>query len=152
VQSHPSGWQIYLAAREVDGIGQPHDGTTVQAGIEAISRLGYVRSWKTTQDVGEALSFLRTQGPIVLETDFPQDQPVVDGQQNLVWTGRMGRHAWLCYGVDGQNRLSCQNSSGTHWNEAEGGRFHVAKATFAKLLAGGAAWLITKAQPAGSGN
>jgi hypothetical protein len=65
---------------------------------------------------------LRTEGPIVLETDFPQDQPVVDRQQNLVWTARMGRHAWLCYGVDAQDRLSCQNSSGVHWNEAEGGR------------------------------
>jgi hypothetical protein len=152
VQNHPSGWDIYLAARQVDGITQPHDGTTVQAGIKVLSQLGYVRSWKTTQDVGEALSFLRTQGPIVLETDFPQDQPVVDGEHNLVWTGRMGWHAWLCYGVDAQDRLSCQNSSGPHWNEAEGGRLHVTKATLGKVLAGGTAWLIDKAQAAGSGN
>jgi hypothetical protein len=151
VQNHPSGWDIYLAAREVDGITQPHDGTTIQAGIEVLSQLGYVRTWESTHDAGAALGFLRSHGPIVLETDFPQEQPVFDGEHNLVWTGKIGRHAWLCYGVDEQDRLSCQNSSGPHWNEAEGGRFHVTRAALTRLLANGLAWLINESQGAGSG-
>jgi len=148
VQKHLSGWDVYSAARQVDGIIQPHDGTLVQAGIQVLWRLGYVRTWKSTQDAGEALSFLRTQGPIVLDTGFPQEQPVFDGEQNLEWTGKLGRHAWLCYGIDEQDRLSCQNSSGTQWNGIEGGRFHVTRATLAGLLATGVAWLINKAQDA----
>jgi hypothetical protein len=146
VYNHPNGWQIYLAAREVDGIAEPHDGTVMQAGIDVLRQIGYIGAWQSTQDMSKVLDFLRTRGPIILDSDFPQESPVLDRQGNLVWTGKMARHAWLCYGVDGQDRLSCQNSGSTSWNSSEGGRFHMTRAALASALTHGPAWLISKPQ------
>jgi hypothetical protein len=144
VDAHASGWQIYEAAHAADGIPGPHTGTTVAAAIPILARLGYVRDWRTTRDVATALAFLRGDGPLVLEGDFPTGRAALDSSQNLLWTGPLGRHAWFCYGVDRADRLSCQESAGSAWNAAEGGRFHMTRAALVAELAHGQAWLLHK--------
>jgi hypothetical protein len=148
VAAHASGWQIYQAALEQDGIAAPHDGTTMEAGLAVVARLGYVRDWQATADPARALAFLRADGPIVILSDFPDGPAVMDRDGNLVWVGAQSRHAWLCYSVDASDRLGCQNSESSYWNPGEGGRFHMTSAALANALAQGRAWLIHKA-PAG---
>jgi hypothetical protein len=145
VRDHPSGLKIYQAAQELDGAPLPHHGSSVVAGIKALAQMGYVRDWTMTRDAEVALAFLRTDGPIVIESDFPREVPVIDNEQNLVWTGRMMRHGWLCYGVDEHDRLGCQNSGSVYWNEAEDGRFHMTRDALDDVLEHGRAWLIHKA-------
>jgi hypothetical protein len=150
VAAHASGWQIYQAAQEQDGIAGPHEGTTVEAGLAVLARLGYVHDWERTSDPVRALAFLRTDGPLVLETNFPSDRPGFDRARNLVLTGGLIRHAWLCYSVDAGDRLGCQNSEGRSWNAPEAGRFHITRQTLVTVLQQGQAWLIHKsaARPA----
>jgi hypothetical protein len=142
---HPSGWEIYEAANKQDGIAATHFGTTVEAGLAVLARLGYVRDWERTMDPVRALAFLRTDGPLVLETNFPSDPPSFDRARNLVLTGGLVRHAWLCYSVDAGDRLGCQNSEGRSWNAPEAGRFHITRHTLVAVLQQGQAWLIHKA-------
>jgi hypothetical protein len=144
IPAHASGWQIYQAAQEQDGIAGPHDGTTVEAGLAVLARLGYARDWQATTDPASALRFLRAEGPIVILSDFPDGRAVLDGG-NLVWMGTQSRHAWLCYSVDAGDRLGCQNSEGRSWNAPEAGRFHITRHTLVAVLQQGQAWLIHKA-------
>jgi hypothetical protein len=148
IPAHASGWQIYQAAQAEDGIAGPHEGTTVEAGLAVLGRLGYARDWQATSDPARALRFLRAEGPIVILSDFPDGRAVVDGGGNLIWTGTQSRHAWLCYSVDAGDRLGCQNSESSAWNPREGGRFHMTRAALAHALAAGRAWLIHKASVA----
>lgn len=143
-QNHPDGLRLYLASQDEDGVAGPHEGTTMDAGIRVLARMGYVSTWQSTQDADKSLSFLRTQGPILLDGEFPTERPHFDGQNNLLWMGKTARHAWLCYAVDDQDRLSCQNSGGTSWNHAEGGRFHMSYTALVHVLARGLAWLVRK--------
>jgi hypothetical protein len=145
IPAHASGWQIYQAAQEQDGIAGPHEGTTVEAGLALLARLGYAHDWQATSDAARALDFLRTAGPIVILSSFPDGPAVVDGGGNLVWTGTLSRHAWLCYSVDAGDRLGCQNSESSYWNPGEGGRFHMTRVALARVLTHGRAWLIHKA-------
>ena len=145
IPAHPFPWQIYQAAQAQDGFAGPHEGSTVEAGLVVLARLGYVRDWERTTDPVRALAFLRMDGPLVLETDFPSDRPSFDRARNLVLTGSLVRHAWLCYSVDAGDRLGCQNSEGRSWNAPEGGRFHITRNTLVTVLQQGQAWLIHKA-------
>lgn len=144
VDAHPSGWQIYEAAHAADGIPGPHDGTTLTAALPILARLGFVQDWRATRDAATALAFLRGDGPLVLEGDFPTARPLLDGGQNLLWAGPVRRHVWLCYGVDAGDRLSCQESAGSGWNGAEAGRFHMTRVALGAVLAHGQAWLLHK--------
>jgi hypothetical protein len=145
IPAHASGWQIYQAAQEQDGIAGPHEGTTVEAGLAVLSRLGYARDWQATSDPARALAFLHADGPIVILSGFPDGPAVLDRDGNLTWTGTQSRHAWLCYSVDAGDRLGCQNSESSAWNPSERGRFHMTRAALAHALAQGRAWLIHKA-------
>jgi hypothetical protein len=146
VATHASGWQIYQAARAQDGLAGPHDGTTMEAGFAVLARLGYVRDWQATSNPARALAFLRTDGPIVILSDFPDGLAVLDGAGNLVWTNHQSRHGWLCYSVDAGDRLGCQNSASSGWNAREGGRFHMTWGSLVTVLAHGRAWLPHKAE------
>lgn len=83
-------------------------------------------------------------GPIAILSAFPDGLAVLDGAGNLVWAGAQSRHAWLCYSVDANNRLGCQNSASSAWNPGEGGRFQMTRAALVTTLAQGQAWLIHK--------
>jgi hypothetical protein len=145
IVAHPSGWQIYRAAQGQDGITGLHDGTTVEAGLAVLARLGYARDWQATSDPARALAFLRADGPLVILSGFPDGPAVLNRNGDLAWSAPQSRHAWLCYSVDAGDRLGCQNSASSYWNPREGGRFHMTRAALASALAHGRAWLIHKA-------
>jgi hypothetical protein len=141
---HPSGWELYQAARGRDGWPAGHQGTALAAALAVLQDLGFVHDWRVTQDVTATLAFLRTEGPIVIGADFPRGLLVFDEAETLLWTGPLSPHAWLCYGLDGTGRLACQNSAGPGWNADEGGHFHISTITLGTVLAHGQAWLIHK--------
>lgn len=134
--------QLYRQCQDVDEWpGSSYDGTSVRALFQVLQRIGFVSeyNWAFSNDV--VASWVLTQGPMVVGTDWLEGMQQTDEKGFIRATGApVGGHAWLIKGTD--TRKVCPDGSiGAHrmvnsWGPGWGERGYawISYADFAKLL------------------
>lgn len=130
----PSAPEIYHRAQELDDTpGTDYEGTTVRAGAKTLSELGHLASYFWGYTLQDITDFLRTEGPVVVGTDWlaGMDDPI-DG--TIFARGAVrGGHCYVLGGCDmTRQRLRLVNSWGPSW--ADGGCAWISFADFQILL------------------
>jgi hypothetical protein len=126
--------KIYWQAKVLDG--EPHldNGTTVEQAAKATKGFGLIKSYVFAASAAEALTWVRTQGPVVVGTAWFDDMfdPDVNGFVKV--SGNLaGGHCYLVLGHSpSAGVVTCLNSWGTSWGK--NGRFYLKEADFAWLI------------------
>lgn len=144
----PTARALYYEATVLDG--QPDDpnaagggqqGASVRSGMKALARRKRIASYAAAATTDEITAWLRTQGPVVVGTDWTAQMFTPDANGFVRPTGGVeGGHCWLLVGVsDDGLSYKALNSWGSGWGV--GGYFRISVADFATLLShGGEAW------------
>ena len=122
-----NGAMLYYAAKHRDG--HPElDGTWSWAVVAVLQEAGYLQTVRYTSVLTDALAYLATTGPVVVEAP---------------WPGTPSRHAFLLYGVDAaRTHVWLQNSWGDDWGTRGTARWPVQI-----LLNAADAWYVLPTKP-----
>jgi hypothetical protein len=138
-QSYLTADGIYHAAQAIDGDSQPHDGTTVRAGVTVLQKAGRVASYHWAKSFEDVWTWLLTIGPVVAGTRFYEsmEHPNAAGIVTIGGTV-MGGHCYLLTGasiskVRGKRTVRARNSWGAAWGLY--GNFWLPEDVLARLLA-----------------
>jgi C1A family cysteine protease len=138
---------LYALCQKVDGIAEPHEGTTVRAAMKVLQSETFVTEYLWAYTIADVVNWILTTGPMVFGTDWlnsmfePRDfhgTPFINYDPA---SGLAGGHAYLVFGADNAKvcpdgsigALEMQNSWGTSWGR--GGRAYLSYRTAAALLA-----------------
>lgn len=131
----PNGFAIYRRAVQLDvwtdndhEYDAPNDalqsGTSVRAGAEAVMGFGRLKSYVWAFDIIPVIEWLRTEGPCVFGTDWPESfmNPDKEGIVRLGANPRfIGGHAYLARGIDLVRELMLfENSWSDEWGRGGG--------------------------------
>jgi len=132
-KSGPSAWDIYRGAVAVDEWDENDDeaslpdgdsgmdtGTSVRAGAEAVLKAGRLKSYLWAFDLQSLISWVLTQGPVVLGIDWYSsfNTPSAAGIIKITPMARVeGGHAILCRGIDLTRSLALLTNS---WGDGYG--------------------------------
>lgn len=139
--------EFYGEEQAVDGIGIPHDGSTVRAGAKVLASEGAIASYLWATTLTDLTHTLLNVGPVVVGTDWyasmfdPRgehhelviDETVIDPSTG---SPLAGGHAYLLNAVDTDQRFfRMKNSWGRTWGHS--GTARIGFDTFERLLAAG---------------
>ena len=128
----PTG--IYKLAQYQDSWkGEAYDGTSVRAGAQVLSALGFLKSYQWTWDVDTLVSTLLEVGPVVVGTNWYAGMSSPKDGLLRITGASQGGHAYLLTGVNRSKGLIRMKNS---WNKSWGikGRALITFDDMAKLL------------------
>ncbi len=142
----------YHRAQELDPWpGVNYSGTSVEAGAKVARERGYLESFVWASSIKDIDTWLITQGPIVLGTNWyrSMDTPTSTGFINVdINSGVRGGHCYMLYGKDEKGNYHLQNSWGDGY--ADDGTFYLTQENFQRLVHYGEMDACTSAQVRGA--
>lgn len=133
--TNDDGHSIYYECKIIDKQPKQEDGTNVRSLAKALQKRGLIKTYAFAKDVDDMLSFLDTQGPVIVGTDWTSDMfnPGAGGVVRPTG-GVLGGHCYLAIGhIASTGRIRFLNS----WSDGWGvnGTFEMAVDDFTALLA-----------------
>jgi hypothetical protein len=111
------GHKIYYEAKVIEGNPNNEDGAYTRDGAKAMQNRQRLAVYAFALTLDEILLHLRTQGPLVIGTDWTFDMFTPDADGFVKPTGEnAGGHCYLLYGVVGET-LHFKNSWGASWGD-----------------------------------
>lgn len=111
------GHAIYYECKQIDGEPGQEDGSNVRSGAKAMQNRNKLNAYAFAETVDEIISWVRTNGPVVVGTTWTNDMFSPDKNGLVVPTGATaGGHCYLCVGdIASEQSGLFQNSWGTSW-------------------------------------
>jgi len=125
---------FYAKEQAIDGLPQPHQGSTVRAGAKILQEQGYVLSYHWAQNIEDVKTCLLTTGPLVVGTAWSMDMFQPDANGVIHPTGaNVGGHCYVLDGINvGKGLLRIKNSWGKSWGN--NGFAYISITDFGNLL------------------
>lgn len=131
--SNSDGHALYYEAKVIDGEPKAEDGSSVHSGVKALKNRGRVGTYAWASTVDEIKAWVLSKGPVIVGTDWYNDQFKPDADGFVTPTGGIaGGHCYLIIGWDDSNNITFLNSWGSSWGK--GGRFHMTADNFGHLI------------------
>lgn len=116
VANPPSPESIFEEAKKID-TDPKKTGVSLKAGLKALQKLGFVKSYYYADKIDEILIAVLNMGPVVIGIDFYFGMKDCNGRL-AASGGIMGSHALVVYGVDLEsNDFLIANSYGGNWGD-----------------------------------
>lgn len=131
--SDDDGHAIYYEAKVIEGDPKGEDGAYTRDGAKAMVARKRMSVYAFIDTQADILNWIRTQGPIIVGTDWTDDMFYPDNQGYVVPSGNVaGGHCYLLIGVEGDS-LVFKNS----WGKSFGldGYFKMKTSDFMDLMA-----------------
>lgn len=133
--TNDDGHRLYYLCKVEDGEPGAEDGSTVRSISKVLKQQGRLNAYAFASSVDEIITFVTTQGPLIVGTNWTDDMFNPDGRGVVKPTGAVaGGHCYLLCGWDATRReFEFLNSWGDRWGIS--GFFYMKVEDFAQLLA-----------------
>lgn len=111
---------IYRGAQSLDGDPNPHEGSSVLAGVKAASGLGYYNGYRWAFGINDVLLALSHVGPVVLGVNWYDGMMNPDLMAQIHPTGNVaGGHCILAKGLNVRTQMiTLHQSWGLNWGRS----------------------------------
>lgn len=142
------GHQFYYACKEIDGQPGQENGSWIRTVMTLLTRMGLIRGWHYTNNVGVLVDWVTRVGPVIVGTRWYRGMftPGADGLVTYTPGDQLvGGHAYVVVGYSqADDTLLFMNSWGERWGLK--GFFRMKKNNFAQLIAGNYAEIALAAE------
>lgn len=127
--------KVYYECKVIDGEPNQEDGSDVRSGAKAMKARSKLNAYAFAKTLDVAEQFVKTQGPVVVGTDWLENMFTPDNHGYVPASGSLaGGHCYLWIGViETEDAYQFLNSWGAGWGLA--GKFKMKKNDFASLFA-----------------
>lgn len=130
------GHDLYYEAKVIDKEPKAEDGSSVHSGVKALVNRKRINTYAWSTAIDEIKAFVLSKGPVIVGTDWFEDQFSPDANGFVTPTGPLaGGHCYTIIGWDDADNITFLNSWGSGWGK--GGRFHMKATDFKKLITSG---------------
>jgi len=108
---------IYGEAQAIDGFPGPHDGTSVRAGVQILSKKDFVKTYLWSSNITDMIAWILSHGPVVVGVNWYESMFETKKSGLVSVKGiPVGGHAFIVNGyLSKSRRFLCTNSWGTNW-------------------------------------